>query len=340
MDADVLRRFRCPRCRLPVEEHAAGVVCERDHLTPRRDGFLDAMVGATDPETARTLDSFGYEWTTFHRVNDEDEAFWKVYFQDVPLEELAGVVGLDAGCGKGRFTRLTAPHVKALVALDGSSAVEAAVANLSHLDNVEVVRADLRHAPFEDGSFGFVCSLGVLHHLPDPEGGLHELVRLLAPGGLLLLYLYSRPEGFGVRRAGLAAAAAMRGASRHLPRPLLRALSALVAAGLYAGMVLPGAVGARRGVTVLARLPLQAYRNKPLRSLWLDTFDRLSAPLERRYVWSELEPWFRGARLEVVAAKEDAGFFIVCRRPPEAAGRAPIWPAPKVPQRANGAESE
>ena len=37
---------------------------------------------------------------------------------------------MDAGCGKGRYTRFLAPHLDALVALHGSSAVEAAVRNL------------------------------------------------------------------------------------------------------------------------------------------------------------------------------------------------------------------
>ena len=38
---------------------------------------------------------------------------------------LDGLVGLDAGCGKGRYTRFLAEHLGALAALDGSSAVEA-----------------------------------------------------------------------------------------------------------------------------------------------------------------------------------------------------------------------
>lgn len=37
-------------------------------------------------------------------------------------------------------------------------------------------------------------------------------------------------------------------------------------------------------------LPLGIYRNQPVRSLWLDTFDRLSAPLENRYGWETSSP--------------------------------------------------
>ncbi|HEX2119380.1 MAG TPA: class I SAM-dependent methyltransferase, partial [Acidimicrobiales bacterium] len=181
--------------------------------------------------------------------------------------------------------------------------------------NVAVVRADLRRAPFAPESFDFVCSLGVLHHLDDPEAGFQRLVRLLAPGGRVLVYLYSRPERLGTRRVGLAAASGARRLTVRLPHPVMRALSAPVAGALYVTFVLPGAAGRRFGVTPLARLPLATYRGQPVRSLWLDTFDRLSAPVEHRYVWSELEPWFRDAGLEVEGVREEAGLFIVARRP-------------------------
>ena len=46
---------------------------------------------------------------------------------------------------------------------------------------------------------------------------------------------------------------------------------------------------------------MDGYRRKPFRSLVLDTFDRLSAPVEHRYVWSELQPWFDDTGLVVDA---------------------------------------
>jgi len=60
---------------------------------------------------------------------------------------------------------------------------------------------------------------------------------------------------------------------------------------------------------------MDAYRGKPLRSLVLDTFDRLSAPVEHRYVWSELAPWFEGAGLTVDAARDETGWFVLAHRP-------------------------
>ncbi|MDQ3639972.1 MAG: class I SAM-dependent methyltransferase [Actinomycetota bacterium] len=260
-----------------------------------------------DRDTARTLDSFGYEWTAFDRIQPEDEEYWHWYFADVPLDELGERRGLDVGCGKGRYSRFTAHHLASLVALDGSRAVETAKRNLADLDNVSVVRADVRTMPFPPASFGFVACLGVLHHLPDPRDGLRRLVELLAPSGLVLLYLYSRPSSRNLRAATLGAATVLRRATVHLPHRLLRALAAPIAAGLYLAFVVPG--------RWLPALPLAIYRNKPLRSLWLDTFDRLSAPLENRYVWADLEPWFQEMGLVVESARDEAGWFIVARKP-------------------------
>ena len=266
--------------------------------------------------TKRTFESFGYEWTTFDDVRVEDAEFADVYFADLDVAALEGRVGLDAGCGKGRYSRFLAPHLGRLVALDGSEAVRAAARNLEGLGNVSVVQADLRAAPFAPGTFGFVSCLGVLHHLDDPRQGMHRLVELLAPGGILLLYLYSRPDRGGARAVGLAASAALRRLTVRMRHPSLRRFSAAVAALLWAALVVPGHLGQRLGIGPLARLPMSAYRGKPFRSLVLDTFDRLSAPVEHRYLWPELEPWFAEESLVVDATRDEAGWFVLSHKPP------------------------
>lgn len=313
----IAQRLRCPRCNDPVtvRSDTRDIVCDRGHRFAVTDSYLDFSQEAPDETTGRTYASFGYEWNTFDDVRSEDEISADVYFKDVDLEGLKGKIGLDAGCGKGRFTRFVAEHIEALVALDGSSAVEAAARNLKQFDGVTVVKSDLRDAPFAEESFDFVSSLGVLHHLADPEEGFRRLVRLLAPGGSILLYLYSRPSTPGVRSAALAMATALRKVTVRLPHRVLKALSGPIAACLYVAFVVPGRWGARHGVRALADLPMDLYRDKPLRGLVLDTFDRLSAPVEFRYVWSDLEPWYTRAGLVVDAARDDTGWFVLAHRP-------------------------
>ena len=308
--------MRCSRCGAPVVCDADGVRCADDHRYACHHGYLDfSAQAAPQGSTGRTFASFGYEWNAFDDVRDEDEAFAEIYFRDLDLEGLAGKVGLDAGCGKGRYTRFLAQHLEAEVALDGSSAAEAAARNLADLPGATVVRSDLRDAPFAPGSFDFISSLGVLHHLDDPFAGFERLLTFLAPKGQVLLYLYSRPEGAGFRSVMLSAATALRKLTTRLSHPALKALSTPIAAVLWGAFVVPGAWGEQHGVKPLAGLPMDAYRGKPFRSLVLDTFDRLSAPVEYRYTWSDLQPWFDRTGLVVDAARDETGWFVLAHRP-------------------------
>jgi SAM-dependent methyltransferase len=314
--ARIVEYLRCPRCGQAMTEGRSEVSCPAGHRFPERSGYLDFSNEArSEGSTARTLSSFGYEWTTFDDVREEDESFAAIYFKDVDLDACAGSIGLDAGCGKGRFTRVLGRHLKTVVALDGSDAVVAAVDNLKEFDNVGVVRADLRLPLFAEKSFDFIMSLGVLHHLDDPREGFMHLVKYLAPGGQLLVYLYSRPETRNTRAVALSAASGVRRVTVHLPHSILRVLAGPIAAILYVGVVVPGRWGNRmRSLRALTKLPMSTYRDKPFRSLVLDTFDRLSAPVEHRYTWAELEPWFADAGLVVDAARDDTGWFVLAHR--------------------------
>ena len=306
----IVQRLRCPTCGEAITD-GVGLACVNGHELKRRDGYIDAATEPVDATTSETFASFGYEWTAFDKVQPEDERFFEGYFTEVDLTSIQGAVGLDAGCGKGRFSRFVAGHLQALVALDGSAAVEAAARNLEDVPNACVLRADLREPPLQPGSFGFISCLGVLHHLSDPETGFRALVRLLAPRGTMLVYLYSRPTGVGLRSVALSGASLLRRVTTRLPHKVTRILSAPIAAVLYAAVVVPGSMGDRCKVRPLAGLPLAVYRKNPLRALWLDTLDRLSAPVETRYTWEEIRPWFERAGLHVQSVAERGGLVIV-----------------------------
>ena len=233
--------MRCPECGPGNGGGLPQVTCVNGHVIPVREGYLDARAGMwPSAATAKTFESFGYEWTTFSSVMEEDELYAEHYLRDLDLPGLAGRLGLDAGCGRGRYSRFLAPHLGQLVALDGSDAVRSAAQNMRGSD--EHGSHPIRPPPssFADDSFGFVASYGVLHHLEDPRAGFDRLVRLLAPGGVLTLYLYSRPDrrgprGHRSRRSSLAAP--LHGAL--VPPSLTRPCYPL-ATILWLGVVLPG----------------------------------------------------------------------------------------------------
>ena len=52
----------------------------------------------------------------------------------------------------------------------------------------------------DEGSFDYVNSVGVLHHLDQPEAGLRSLADRLAPSGLLHLFLYADAGRWEIHR--------------------------------------------------------------------------------------------------------------------------------------------
>jgi ubiquinone/menaquinone biosynthesis C-methylase UbiE len=54
---------------------------------------------------------------------------------------------------------------------------------------------DAKNLPYETGCFGAVISNSIVHHIPKPARVLAEMVRVLAPSGVLLVRDLLRPAG-------------------------------------------------------------------------------------------------------------------------------------------------
>src|SRR5205085_3899476 len=130
---------------------------------------------------------------------------------------------LDAGCGTGRHSYYAAKYGAEVWAMDLGPAIEVASRNTVGM-NVKTVQADLYHPPFEPESFDMVYSIGVLHHLPDPEGAFRNLVRFVKPGGYVQVYLYWKPQGQLIKRWLLGAVNLLRKITTRTPHPVLHAL--------------------------------------------------------------------------------------------------------------------
>ena len=100
------------------------------------------------------------------------------------LPSVGGHAGLDLGCGEGHNTRLLARLGARVVALDIAEVfvLAAAAAESRHL---AFVVGDGASLPFADRSFDFVTAFMSLMDMRDPESTLHEVQRVLKPGGFL-----------------------------------------------------------------------------------------------------------------------------------------------------------
>ncbi|MBM4343314.1 MAG: class I SAM-dependent methyltransferase [Deltaproteobacteria bacterium] len=58
----------------------------------------------------------------------------------------------------------------------------------------ELRQGDAESLPFADNTFDIVYSYGVLHHTPDTEKAVAEVLRVLKPGGTARLMLYHYPS--------------------------------------------------------------------------------------------------------------------------------------------------
>jgi SAM-dependent methyltransferase len=107
--------------------------------------------------------------------------------------ELANARFCDLGCGPGVLLSLVLQTKPLWVGCAVDVSLEcaryasrlAAVKGVAPRARVHV--ADARRLPYCDACFDVVMALEILEHIPDPEAGLEEAVRVLRPGGVALL---------------------------------------------------------------------------------------------------------------------------------------------------------
>ncbi len=139
-----------------------------------------------------------------------DERFRYIYtqFLHIPLDELNGRVMLDAGCGTGENTwswrRLLDPSARVMAMDISYSSIRIARTAQSAIGAVPSFAVEsLAELALADNSVDFVFCSGVLHHIPHRARAYQELMRVLKPGGYVVLVLYHRYGRalHGLRRA-------------------------------------------------------------------------------------------------------------------------------------------
>lgn len=121
------------------------------------------------------------------------------------LRVAPGARVLELGCGPGYFSPALATALPdgVLILADLQSAMlQPARQRTATCDNVGFVQVDAMTLAFESGSFDAVVVVLMLGEVPDRERCLHELRRILRPGGVAL-FAESRRDGDFIRRSDL-----------------------------------------------------------------------------------------------------------------------------------------
>ena len=115
---------------------------------------------------------------------------------------------LDIGCGPGAAVRAAGARAGRSVGVDNSDPIlQIARRRSTAQTNVEFANGSAEAIPFGDGEFTHVVTIHAFHHWSDQDAGVSEVLRVLRPGGRLLIAETRSNGKHGISRERAAALA-------------------------------------------------------------------------------------------------------------------------------------
>lgn len=257
----------------------------------------------------KTAESFAYEWEHIYKENNyEKQNFFHFLSPYVKPKDLKGTITLDIGCGSGRFTKWAAlSGTKVSFGSDLGETVEVAYKMTKNLPNTCIVQADIYDMPFSQ-QFDLAYSIGVLHHLPQPQEGFSRLPKVLKKNGRMLIWVYNR------RNNGRAIYLyePLRALLKNLPKPLLYQLCYLPAGVVHLINGLTISLRHAGQKSLASKMPFGYYTNFSFNMKLNDAFDVLATPKSNYYYKEEIEKWFGVSQLTAVRSYEHPEAGITC----------------------------
>ncbi len=133
--------------------------------------------------------------TYFTKVADQWDEIRNGYFTEQMRDSAIakaklreGAVAADIGTGTGFVAAGLAPHAAKVYGFDANEEMlKIAKKNLSSFQNIELRVATGDQIPLPGNSLDGVFANMYLHHAPEPEKAIQEMVRILKPGGVLCI---------------------------------------------------------------------------------------------------------------------------------------------------------
>jgi SAM-dependent methyltransferase len=131
-------------------------------------------------------------------LRGEPSYLWRAG-QERRLEMLLSAAGdrlqgrlLENGCGIGMYVKHLAPHTAMVVGLE----YELERARQARQVGNHILGAGGEHLPFPEKSFDLILSHEVLEHVLDDRAAVEEMIRVLRPGGRIVLFVPNRGYPF------------------------------------------------------------------------------------------------------------------------------------------------
>jgi SAM-dependent methyltransferase len=262
----------------------------------------------------KTVDSFGDEWQAFHGFDEKEiQKLGDEYFDIITPQMLNKTsTVLEVGCGSGRFLKYLSDKAGYIVGVDPSHAVHAADNLLGKQDNVMLAKASANDLPFDNESFDFVYSIGVLHHIPDTQKAMQACVDKVKKGGHFFTYLYYNLDNRGfVFRSVFNLSTLLRRAVSKLPSGPKKAVCNFLAITLYMPFVGTIRLLKSAGVkeSVRSKIPLFGYENKSFYIIRNDALDRFGTPLEQRFTKKQIHEMMEQCGLEQIVFSNNIPYW-------------------------------
>lgn len=258
------------------------------------------------------VESFGEEWLKFNHFDEKTIDTIAAEYFDIIDDSIVNknTYAIDIGCGTGRWSRYLSRRAGFVECVDPSKALFAADALLSDIQNVRLTQASTESLPFDDNTFDFAMSIGVLHHIPDTQKAMQDCVKKVKKGGHFYCYLYySLDNRNGLYKAMFHASNLLRQGVSRMPHSLKKVTCDFLAITLYMPWVLTARLFVKLGLRKFARkLPLAAYENKSFFVIRNDSLDRFGTTLEQRFSKEEVITMMKNCGLTNIVVSENTPF--------------------------------
>ncbi|MBC7935313.1 MAG: class I SAM-dependent methyltransferase [Rhizobacter sp.] len=263
-----------------------------------------------DPEVVKT---FGDEWLKFNAFSDESINLQGHRYFDILDEKMINknVYGIDIGCGTGRWTKYLSDKVGFIEAVDPSDAVFAADKLLKGVNNVRITKAAVETIPFDDETFDFAMSVGVLHHIPNTQNAMIDCVKKVKRGGYFYCYLYYSLDNRGILFKLLFEASDLirKIVSRLSPGPK-KFVCDVLAVIFYMPFVFLSRFLDFAGFKKMAKkIPLSEYASARFFVIRNDSLDRFGTRLEQRFSKEEVIKMMSNSGLDNIVVGENAPYY-------------------------------